>query len=90
MILFLKEVKKPPLKMMLNLNPRAKRRVRLVKRSLSKRKMMMILMPNQYWRSAAAVIAFAPIHSLKDIPAAFVCQLNAVPYQSFASLYSLL
>ena len=39
----------------------------------------MIQWLNQYWKSAAAAIAYAPILSLKDILAVFVCQLNAVP-----------
>jgi len=39
---------------------------------------MMILMPNQFWRNAAAVIVFVPTNLPKAIPSAFASQLNAV------------
>lgn len=52
---------------------------------LKKLRIKMILMLSQYWKSAAAVIAYVQILSLKDILAVSVCQLNAVPSQLVSS-----
>lgn len=70
MIPYLKEVPKKKLQLKMKLPKRIK----------------MILMLNQYWRSAAAVIAYVLMLSLKDILAVSVCQLNVVPSQLVLSL----
>jgi len=60
------------------------------RRNPKKKRTKTILMLNQFWKSVAAVIAYALILSPKDIPAASVCQLNAVLSLSVLSLFWLL